>query len=82
MHRLADRMTELNVDLRLDRLAVMTQRLYIAQRINIALQMGNAKMLLLCGSHHAANQASDRHTDELGPMVDMRNVERRALMSA
>jgi hypothetical protein len=82
MHRLADRMTSLSADLRLDELAVMTQRLYIAQRINIALQMGNAKMLLLCGSHHAANQADRHQHDELGPMVDMRNVERRALLSA
>jgi hypothetical protein len=57
----------------------MTQRLYLAQRINIALQLGNAKMLLLCGNHHAANQANH---NELGPIVDMRNVERRGLMSA
>ena len=82
MHRLADRMTEMSADLRLDELAIMTQRLYIAQRISIALQIGNARMLQLCGSHHAARQADRHQPDELAPMVDLRNVERRAILSA
>ena len=82
MHRLADRMADMTYDLKLDELAIMTQRLYIAQKISIALQVGNARMLLLCGNHRAARQADNHNPDELGPMVDLRFVERRAIMSA
>jgi hypothetical protein len=82
IHRIADRIAELCADLRIDELAVLTQRLYIAQRINIALQIGNARMLLLCGSHHAARRHQERQTDDLAPLVDFTNAERREILSA
>ena len=81
MSRCAERMTELNFDLQLDELAVLTQRLYIAQRISVALQIGNARMLLLCGNRQAARQDEQYRPDELAPMVDFRHVSRRAILS-
>lgn len=80
MHRIAERMTEMSADLRLDELAILTQALYIAQKINIALQVGNARMLLACGNRLAARQ-EDRAHDQLAPMVDLRNVQRREFLA-
>ena len=73
-------MTEMSADLRLDELAILTQALYIAQKINIALQVGNARMLLACGNRLAARQ-EDRAHDQLAPMVDLRNVQRREFLA-
>jgi hypothetical protein len=81
MYRIADRMTDMSADLRLDELAILTQRLYIAQKISIALQVGNARMLLACGNRLAARR-EEQHHDQLAPIVDLRNVERRALLTA
>ena len=51
MHRIAERMTEMSADLRLDELAILTQALYIAQKINIALQV----VVLLLFTYHFIN---------------------------
>ena len=82
MHRIAERMTDVNFDLRLDELAELTQRLYIAQRISVAIQIGNARMLLLCGNRLAARQDERYQPDELAPMVDLRHIPRRAILNA
>jgi hypothetical protein len=81
INRIAERLAELNADLRLDELAIMTQRLYIYQRISIALQVGNARMLILCGNRLAARQDNNR-PNELAPLVDFTFVENREILSA
>ena len=76
--RVADRMVEFNADLSLEKLKVLAQRLYLFQKIAIALQTGNARMILLCGNRRAAIQDSTRPSDT-APLLDMTNVEWREL---
>ena len=82
MKCIAEHLTDLNFDLRLDELAVLTQRLYIAQKISVAIQIGNARMLLLCGNRFAARQDERHRPDELAPLVDLTYVSRSAILEA
>lgn len=74
LHRVADRMLELEEELGLDKLTVMSQRLYIYQKVMVALQVANARMIILCGDPRLAQRERDNPSVH-APLVDLTFAE-------
>ena len=78
MKRLADQMLDRLDEDATSKHRMLVQRLYIYEKISIALQRSNAQMIRLCGNPHLAQRELNNPSADL-PLVDLTFVEWRGL---